>query len=130
MEEYKLVDGSRIKGVTSIGISYLDDEGFAQFIDFAECYANFVRQKTDSDYWEHHKENNRLTDTDWERHLSRLERWREIGENQPLSPPWADGPYTQFHTEPPIRFKSLTREQFEKIFKVIKQAGWKLLDRG
>jgi hypothetical protein len=124
------MDGNRIKTITSVGISYLDDEGFAQFIDFAECYANYVQMRTSPEYWEVHKQANNKTDADWERHVERVKNWKEIGANQPLSPPWAEGPYTEFYTEPPIRFHSLTAEQFEKMIRVIKQAGWKIFDRG
>jgi hypothetical protein len=130
MEQYKLLDGNRIKDVTTEGLFYLDAEDQLQYIDFAACYANFVRQMTEPDYWEHYKEINRLTNADWERHLQRLERWKEIGSKQPLTSPWADGQYIQFHTDPPIRFKFATVKEFQEAGGTILETRWKLMDLG
>jgi hypothetical protein len=123
------MDGKRIKAVTPEGISYLDDEGFAQFIDFAECYANYVRKQTSPETWERLKDVNNKTDSDWEWHLERVKKWKEIGARQPLTPPWADGPYIEFHTDPPIRFKFDTQEEYQNVISAIRQTNWVTFDQ-
>jgi hypothetical protein len=123
------MDGKQIKAVTPQGISYLDDEGFAQFIDFAECYANYMRKITSPEYWERIKQLNNFTDADWERHVQRMKNWKEIGARQPLTPPWADGPYIEFHTDPPIRFKFDSKEEYGNVITAIMQTGWKTFDQ-
>jgi hypothetical protein len=129
-EQYRLVDGKQIKHITSEWLSYVDDDGTEQYIDFSECYANFVRKMTAPDYWEHYKEINNLTDADWERHLGRLERWKEVGRIQPLTPPWADGQYIEFHTEPLTRFKFAPVEEFQNVGIGIIRTKWKFMDLG
>ncbi|MBZ0289269.1 MAG: hypothetical protein K8I30_16740 [Anaerolineae bacterium] len=127
--EMKSMDGNRIKAVTSVGISYLNDEGFAQFIDFAECYANYVQMRTSPEYWEQLKRVNNKSDADWEWHIERVKKWKEIGIRQPLTPPWADGPYIEFHTEPPIRFKFSNEEDYRAVMTKITYTEWKTFDQ-
>ncbi|MEO8607177.1 MAG: hypothetical protein ABI690_04815 [Chloroflexota bacterium] len=123
------MDGKRIKAITSVGISYLDDEDFAQFIDFAECYANYARKQTSPETWERLKQVNNKSDADWEWHIERVQKWKEIGARQPLTPPWADGPYIEFHTDPPIRFKFATKDEYQEVMTAITHTGWKTFDQ-
>jgi hypothetical protein len=123
------MDGNRIKHITPEGITYLDDEGNEQFIDFAACYANYVKQKTSPEYWERIKQLNNFTDADWERYVQRIKSFKEIGNRNVLEMPWADGPYIEFHTDPPIRFKFDTQEEYRKVISAIRHTDWITFDQ-
>jgi hypothetical protein len=124
------LNAKQIREVTPEGIRYVNEQGLEQFIDFAKCYQNFVKKWTSPEFWEQHKQVNNLTDADWDRHVERVMKWKEIGRSQPLEPPWSDGPFVAFHTEPPIHFKFETLDEYMNLMSGILKTGWKTFDHG
>lgn len=116
--------------MTSKGIRYVDEQGLEQFIDFTECYQSFVKKWTSPEFWEQHKQANNLTDAGWARHMERVSQWKEIGRRQPLQPPWADGPFFEFYTEPATRFQCETIDEYVNLESTIWKTGWKTFDQG
>jgi hypothetical protein len=124
------LNAKQIREVTSDGIRYVDDQGEERFIDFAVCYQNYVKKRTSPEYWETHKQVNNLTDADWDRHVERVMKWKEIGRSQPLEPPWSDGPFVEFHTEPSTRFQCETIDEYVNLLSSIEKTRWKTFDHG
>ncbi len=104
-----IVNGTQIRDVTPDGLWYIAETGARVFIDYADCHAKYVKKTTTAEYIEHMKELNPQSQWDEEgikQFIARRIAWKEIGRIQVLGPPWDDeGPYIEFHTEPPIRFK-------------------------
>ena len=123
------MDGKQIKDVTPEGITYLDNDGNEQFIDFAQCHTNYVQKKTSPEYWEKMKQLNNWTDANWESYIEEVKGWKEIGKRNILEMPWGDGPYIEFHTEPSIRFKFASKEEYGKVMTAIMQTEWKTFDQ-
>jgi hypothetical protein len=101
-----MVDSKQIIAITHDGLSFLDNHGNEQWIDFAECYQNYLRESL----------------------APPVERWKQVGVRNILTPPWADGPFIEFHTDPPIRFQFETEEDFYKARKTIEAGGWSTMD--
>src|SRR5262245_26288824 len=101
------MNGKQILDIKADGLTYVDDEGNKQFINFAECFENYFHEATSPEYIERMKELNPQMQWDKEgveNYIEKRRRWREIADRCILGKPWADGPYIEFHTEPPIRF--------------------------
>jgi hypothetical protein len=118
------MDGKRIKDITSEGITYLDDEGHEQFIDFAECYANYVKKETSPEYREQMKQLNNWTDADWEKDWEKMADWKQVGYRDFGAKP----PYIELQTEPRTFFTFATQEEFQKARMAIFRAGWQTSD--
>jgi len=122
------LDGEQIRRLTKQGIWY-EDDGREQFIDFTTCYENYVQESLSHEAWERIKKANNKSDADWEDYVDRTRRFKYIGDRNILTPPWADGPYIEFYTTPPIRFKFETEEMFQKVRNYIERTGWRTGDR-
>ncbi|MCC7446077.1 MAG: hypothetical protein IT324_01610 [Anaerolineae bacterium] len=109
----------------------MDDDGREQYIDFAQCYAYYVQKSTSPEYIERMKELNPQMQWDKEginKYIQKRVAWREVALRNVLSEPWADGPYIEFYTEPRIRFKFSTQDEFYKVRYAIEQFGWRTFD--
>lgn len=122
------LDGEQIRRLTKQGIWY-EDDGKEQFIDFTTCYENYVQESLSPESWERIKKANNKSDADWEDYVDRIRRFKYIGDRNILTPPWADGPYIEFYTTPPIRFKFETKAKFQKVRNYIERTGWRTGDR-
>lgn len=122
------LDGEQIRRLTKQGIWY-EDDGKEQFIDFTTCYENYVQESLSPESWERIKKANNKSDADWEDYVDRIRRFKYIGDRNILTPPWADGPYIEFYTTPPIRFKFETEAKFQKVRNYIERTGWRTGDR-
>src|SRR5260221_3757403 len=114
----KIIDGKQIRTLTPQSLTYLTDAGNEEIIDFAVCYANYLRKTTSPEYIEGMKELNPQSRWDEEgvrNYIERRRKWKEIGSRQVLTPPWDDGLYIEFHTEPPIRLKFDTVEGYRNV---------------
>jgi hypothetical protein len=103
----------KITNITSAGVTYTDEEGNEQFIDFEVCLQNYI--KTHEKYL-----GDRVTDED-------REFWQKakyVGVRYALSTP----PSVAFYLIPPIHFEFLTREGLDEILIGIKRAGWRTND--
>ena len=129
------LNAKQIREVTSEGIRYVDDQAGEQFIDFAECYQNYVKKRTSHEYWEEYKKWNNLTDADWDRHVERIKNWREVGTRNILGDyKTVDGqtfiglPYFQFYTDPRIRFEFEDKNEWSELQDTIIKARWRTFD--
>ena len=122
------MDGKQIKEVRPDGILYQDTDGTTGFISFGECYENYVRKYTEPEFWERYIELNNLSDEDFEKHVTRVKTWKEVGARQPPGPPRGEGPYIEFHPEPPIRLRFKTEEEYRQTLVSLAHHGWVTLD--
>lgn len=124
-----ILDGSRIRSVTAQGITYVDDDGAELFIDFAQCYENYLKDMLSPERRETIMRVNNMTDDDWDAWFEKVKKFKQVGRRQPMSPPWADGPFIDFHTEPPIRFQLSSIGEYVDLSEM-RNAGWRLFDLG
>lgn len=124
------MDGSQIREITVEGIEYVDDEGELRFIDFAICHENYVEKYGRTDYVKKYKETlgKNVSDEEFEKVMERARSLRGVGARQILGPPWADGPYIEFFTEPPTRFE-VTEEEYNQILGKMYLLGLLTFDR-
>lgn len=114
--------------LTAQGISYLDDEDDEQFIDFQQCYENHLADMASDSVWQVVKELNKKTDVYRDEYIQRLRNAKQIGDRNILTFPWEDGPYIEFYTIPPIRFKFGSVDEWSTILNGIRRAGWRTFD--
>ena len=118
------MDGKQIKDITPEGITYLDDNGNEQFIDFAVCYANFVKEVTSPEHWEIIKKSNNYTDEAWDNYRQGIERWKRVGQRDFVAHP----PYIEFLSDPIIRFEFETMDEFYQVEGRVRKLGWRTMD--
>ena len=128
MEQPIILDGSQIRSVTAQGITYVDDDGAEQFIDFAQCYENYVKDMLSPERWETIKRVNNKTDDFWETWVAKVKKFKQVGQRQILTPPWADGPFIEFYTEPPMRFKFATEDEYDSVRDALEEGSWRTFD--
>ena len=126
--DYRIVSGDQIRDITADGLVYLDENGDTVFIDFSVCYENYMRRFMNPQSLDRIKEVNHLDDEGMKKLIERRKDWKEVASRNVLTPPWADGPYIEFHAEPPIRFEFTTKDEFWKVRSTIEQFGWKTFD--
>ena len=125
------MDGKQIQNITAEGLLYLSDNGDELYIDFSACYKNYLEKVTSPQYIERMKELNPGHQWDSEgirQYVEKRIAWREVANRQILGPPWADGPYIEFHTEPPTRFNFSTEDEYRKVRYEIERHGWRTFD--
>ncbi|MEO8394473.1 MAG: hypothetical protein ABI700_15880 [Chloroflexota bacterium] len=122
-----MLAGELIRRVTAQGIIYVDD-GVEKFIDFQQCYDNYVKDRLSQERWTKHKTLNNQTDADWDQYVERTKNWKEVGRRNVLTPPWADGPFIEFYTEPLLRFKFASHEKYSEVDDAIHHAEWRTFD--
>src|SRR5689334_7023715 len=118
------MDGKRIQKITAEGLTYLDDDGKEQFIDFEACYQSHFTNFMKPENLQRFKEINSLNDEKLQESIERHRAWKEVGIRQVLGQPWDDGPYLELHTDPPIRFKFATKEDYSFVVGSIHKLGW------
>ncbi len=124
----EIIQGVQIQDIRAEGLTYQTENGTPKYIDFSECYENYIRWFMNPQRLERMKEVNHLTDEEMKKIIERRKDWKEVAFRNVLDPPWADGPYIEFHTEPPVRFKFMNKEEFWKVRSTIEQFGWKTFD--
>ncbi len=125
----KYLSGKQIKRMIDQGLWYIDDDGAEQFIDFATCFENYAQVALSPEKLEEMRNASNKSDTEWEEYVERIKRLKYVGDRNILTLPWADGPYIEFFTKPPIRFKFETEEQFQTVRNYIERTGWRTGDR-
>jgi len=123
-----MISSTQIRSLTSEGISYEDEHGVEQFINFSQCYQNYLERELTDERWEQIKQLNRKTDNDKEAYIASVKEWKQVAIRNVLEPPWADGPFIEFHTKPPVRFKFASIDQFYEVRNVIENNGWVTFD--
>jgi hypothetical protein len=130
-QRIKDMDGKQIRAIKAEGLVYQTESGEEDFIDFSVCYANYIRKMTSPEGIERMKELNPQSQWDAEvvkRYIEKVTRRKEVGRRNVLSALWADGPYIEFHTEPPIRFDFATANDYAKVRHALEQFGWRTMD--
>ena len=123
------MDGERIKEIRADGLVYVDDSGAENFIDFSQCYERYVEEETSPHRWEMFKEANYSPDADFVEYISRIRNSKQVGRRQIMGPPWADGPYIEFYTNPPVRFDFQSEELYRQVRDAIRKLGWQTFDQ-
>jgi len=67
-------------------------------------------------------------DEDIKKYIEKVNQWKEVGRRNVLGVPWADGPYIEFHTDPPLRFEFATVDDYAKVRYLVEQFGWRTMD--
>lgn len=110
--------------ITSEGLTYLDENGERQFIDFADCYQRYLDRWNDPVHLKRFKEGNPTrSDEELEASLKRIRAYKEVGGRD------FSVPYIEFYTEPPTRFYFSNLDEFYKVQYLLKKAGWRTFDR-
>jgi hypothetical protein len=125
-----MLNGKQIREVTAQGVYYVDENNVEQFIDFAQCYQNYINERLSPETWENHKKVNLKTDADWNKYVERTNTYKTVGTRNHLTPPWSDGPYIEFYTIPRVRFKFGTNDEWRTTVQTIRHLGHKLFDLG
>ena len=105
------ISNKQVKEIRQDGIVYLDDNGVEQFIDFEQCYQNYLARYLSPEAIESYKTLNHKTDADVPEHIERTKSWREVAFRNAAGLAFADGimthvlPYFEFHTTPPVRIE-------------------------
>jgi hypothetical protein len=126
-----IIDGQRVKSITAQGLLYSNDDGTDTYIDFLACYNNYLQKVTSHEHIERMKELNPGFQWDTESikdYIKTRTKWREIAKRNVLGPPWDDGPYIEFYTEPPTRIKFATQAEYGAARYVLEGAGWRTFD--
>lgn len=123
-----MVNGKQISQITSLGIRYFDEDNVEQFIDFEQCTQNYINQQLNPEKWKHLKRVNNLTDADWDMYVERTKRIKIVGNRNILTLPWADGPYIELNSNPPIRFKFDTEDEYSEVIEAIELTQYKTFD--
>src|SRR5689334_17759805 len=93
------MDEKNIIEITSEGLTYMDENGENQFIDFAVCWQHYLNTWNDPIKLQQFKEvNPSSTDEKLEENIKWMRTLKEIGGRDFAIP------YIQFYTEPPTRF--------------------------
>src|SRR3954468_25041778 len=115
-----MLNGKQIREVTAQGVRYVDENNVEHFIDFAQCYENYVSKKLSSESWEFHKTWNHKTDADWDNYVEWVKEWKEVG-GRDMS---AKKPYIEFYSQPHIKFEFETVDEWQKIVGLMYQVGY------
>ncbi len=124
----QIYDGSRIRAVTEKGLTYEDDNGEEQFIDFQQCYETNLAAWLSNDSRVSLMTQNQMSDEDWNFFVERIKAVKTVGKRNILTPPWADGPFLEFLTSPPVRFKFNTQDSWRTVRHAIESFGWRTHD--
>jgi hypothetical protein len=119
-----MLNGNQIREVTPQGIRYLDENNIEQFIDFAQCYADYEAAHLKPEHWIVVKEWNHWTDNDWDQYVERVKEWKEVGARNIA----AKKPYIVFYSQPHIEFEFETLEEWQKTVVLMQQVGYVTYD--
>lgn len=111
-------DGTRILRMNVDGIAYLDEAAVEQFIDFDDCYQNELKRRLNTPYWD---------DSQLEEYIKMTKRYKEVAICA-LPRTNAYDPYIEFYTEPRIRFKFATEDEWQKLYDHIESNDWRTYD--
>ena len=102
-----------ISNITAKGITYIDEDGNSQFIDFETCSQNYVMRMEKI-------RGSGFTDEDREL----WQKMKFVGVRVTFRRP----PAVEFYTEPRIYFEFPTSDDVWKVASKIKEVGWKMND--
>jgi hypothetical protein len=117
------MDEKNIFEITSEGLTYMDETGKWQFIDFAGCYQRYADQWSDPVYLKGFKEvNSTRSDEELEASIKFLRTVKEIGGRD------FSIPFIALYTDPRTEFYFSSRDEYDKVVYLVRKAGWRLMD--
>ncbi|MEO8609527.1 MAG: hypothetical protein ABI690_16670 [Chloroflexota bacterium] len=109
--------------ITSEGLTYMDENGERQFIDFAACYQRYADQWSEPVYLKKFKEANPTrSDEELEASIEWMRKHKEVGGRD------FTVPFIEFYTDPPTKFYFASRDEYDKVVYLVRKAKWRLFD--
>ena len=122
------MDGSRIQEVTAQGLTYLDDRGEEQFIDFAACFQRWLGRSITPEVLKNVKEWNHMTDAQVQEFIGDMNNETVVGGRDIYGYSETKLPSIQFYTEPPTNFEFPDVQDFYRINYLVRKVGWRTQD--
>jgi hypothetical protein len=117
-----MLNGKQIREVTAQGIRYIDENNVEQFIDFAQCYENYISERLSPENWEFHKKWNHKTDTDWDEYVASIKSHKEVGKRN------ITDLTLKFFTDPSLKFEFDNLDDWHKVIGLIRRARYHTID--
>jgi hypothetical protein len=133
----KTINAKQISKISAEGITYTDDDGSEGFIDFGECYQNYLKVRLAPENLKRLQELNFIPDDKMPEKIERIKAWKEIGRRNILgnekgyglaTDPKLDKPYFVLHQEPPIAIECDDKDEFRKLKQEFDNHGWRTFD--
>jgi hypothetical protein len=124
MDSELIMDASRIQSITPAGLTYIDDDGKEQFIDFAACYGRYWADFMEPKHLQRLKEINNWTDEKLHSWLENNKDWKEVARRDITGNP----PFIEFYTSPGTRFEFPDEDALRWIRFEIEKLGWMTFD--
>ncbi|MEO8394626.1 MAG: hypothetical protein ABI700_16645 [Chloroflexota bacterium] len=121
------MDGSRIKEITSEGLTYLNEQDEDVFIDFADCFQRQLGRYTTPEALKTFKEVNHKTDEQVQNWVAFLNKHKVVGGRHIggfRGRLWT----IAFYTEPLTEFEFSSEQAWGQVVYAIKKAGWRTED--
>src|SRR5689334_5503305 len=105
------ISSKQVEEIRQDGIVYVDDNGVEQFIDFEQCYQNYLARHLSPEAIESYKTLNHKTDKDVPKHIEETKRWTEVASRNAfgmeiVGGDWVQGlPFFEFYTSPLVRIE-------------------------
>lgn len=137
MTEFITIHSSQIREITEKGISYVNESGSEGFIDFEECYQNYLKRWLNQDAYEEFKKINPNFVKTYEEYAERKKKWKEIGRRNVLGSKYgydkftfdSDNPYFVFHTTTPTVVEcEKDTDQYRIVRNGCEKHGWRTFD--
>jgi len=125
-----IISADQIKEVRQEGIVYVDYAEQEQFIDFDQCYQNYLRKRLTPEAHKRSQELNPSMPEDYDSYCTRIRKWKEVGLRNSIGLNFTDGeanyglPYFEFHTIPPVRIEFDTPEKYNAFEHEFLKAAW------
>ena len=127
-----IITTEQVKQMDKTSITYVDDNGDEQFIDFEACYQQYLERRLNPKAIENMKNAN--NDFDLEKYIKRTKTWKEIGKRNFEGDYWLtktkiDSPFIQFHSVPMIILKFKDKDEYGVYqSKIEHEYGWHTFD--
>jgi hypothetical protein len=127
------ISNKQVKEIRHDGIVYLDDNGVEQFIDFEQCYQNYLARRLSPEAIESFKLHNNKTDADVPKHIERTKAWKEVARRNVIGLDFVNGirglPYFDFYTMPSVRIEIENEDQWQEMrHKIEHDFHWRTFD--
>jgi hypothetical protein len=131
----KTINAKQIRKISAEGITYTDDDSSEGFIDFEECYQNYLKEKLSSEYLKYFQEINSFSDENMLEEIEHLKAWKEIGQRNILGGSWGyhtdvktEKPYFLLHQQPPTAIECDDEGEFMRVGGEFAKHGWHTFD--
>lgn len=138
LTDFITIHSSQIREISEKGISYLDDSGEEGFIDFENCYQNFLKRCLSLEAYEKHIELNPSNHhKTYEEYVGWIKSMNEIGRRNVCGRQYSfddnvtsesDNPYFEFFTNPLSVVECDNQDEYWKVRKGFEKHGWRTQD--